>query len=132
MCKGTPLCDNLMDLKWCKNATKWSLPDADWTPIEYEYEPSLSKCTLQHNANDTSPNGQWIKSVEKSDGRIFHCLNRGDENPFEEKGKKNGTDDWLKLVNEACENDPDNKKRRCLGGRPEKCVWAKCKYYEHC
>ena len=121
-----------MDLKWCKNATKWSLPHADWKPIDHYSGPPLSKCTLQHNANDTSPNGQWIKSVEKSDGRIFHCLNRGDENPFEKKGKKNAADDWLKLVNTPCPDNEKMRNRRCLGGRPDKCIHARGKFYEHC
>ena len=60
-----------MDLKWCKNATKWSLPDADWTPIEHwDEEDPLSKCTLQHNANDTTGCGQSTGTV----GITFHRL----------------------------------------------------------
>ena len=109
-----------------------TLPDADWTPIRPSLsKPHLSKCSLRNQPNDTSANGQWIKPVEQEDGRLFHCLNRGDENPFAET--RRNTEDgskktWMDWVNTPCEKG--KKYRRCLGQRPDQCVWAECK--EHC
>ena len=123
LCKGTPLCANKQDLKWCKNSTKWSI---DPGPLDDHY-----KCTSRHSSNETNSNGQWIKDVEREDRRIFHCLNRGDENPFSETKRKNATEEksketWMELVNMPC--DDGKKYRRCLGNRPDQCVFANSKF----
>ena len=32
LCKGVPLSSNKEDLKWCKTASMWTVPD-NWTPM---------------------------------------------------------------------------------------------------
>ena len=34
LCKGVALCPNKEDLKYCKNATSWTLDDSEWKPIK--------------------------------------------------------------------------------------------------
>ena len=113
LCKGVPLCDTKEDLKWCKAASTWTVPD-NWTPMIDKNEHVQQKCTT---LNDTDPQGQWIDSEKKKDG-IFQCINRKDEKPFSKK--KNVTDgySWIELGNSACEH----LYRRCLGDKPNQCV----------
>ena len=75
--------------------------------------------------------------TERGDGS-YHCLNRADENPFSEAVKmdKNETS-WLQLVNTPCSIDDivhphdyvrDDVYRRCLGSKPEQCIYPRCKF----
>ena len=122
LCKGVPLCDNKEDLKWCKAASIWTVPD-NWTPMmtfkpgEVDEKPQI-KCTF---LNDTDPRGQWIHPQEYFDGKIFQCINRTDENPFSKQ--KNATDDnrWLESVNSTCSTE-NRWYRSCLGDKPTECV----------
>ena len=120
LCKGVPLCNNKMDLKWCKGGSMWNVPD-NWTPMRvYSYDTGWYddilqiKCTFD---NDTDPRGQWIHPDDKLEGRYYHCINRTDENPF--LMQKNTTDDisWLEWVNSIC----DYWQRRCFGDKPNQC-----------
>ena len=113
LCKGSPLCKNSEDLKWCKNGNDWILPDVEWVPFPAKY-----KCTKGNQP------GQWIRQEEKGDGQIYHCLDRGDETPFGKGGKKNTTEDdmtWTEWMNTPCDKSYE---RRCLGQRPDQCVYA--------
>ena len=125
-CNGTQLCNNSNDLKWCKKATSWSLPEAKFAPL-----PGQVKCTLDEN--DQGPQGQWINKAQLQDGLAYYCLNRADKNPFaktanqhneEDKGEAKKT--WLEEVNEPCDK---YNKRRCLGNRADQCV---CKFSQNC
>ena len=121
LCKGVPLCGNKEDLKWCKAASMWTVPE-NWTPM-LDYTPEnlvtstdqlQKKCSF---VNDTDPPGQWFHSEDKMDGHLYQCINRTDENPFSKQ--KNATDDtWLEWVNIPCGLDG----RRCLGDKPNQCV----------
>ena len=108
------MCDNKEDLKWCKAASNWTVPD-NWTPI---YNPDTAhkqeKCTT---LNDTDPRGQWIGSEDMTDG-IFQCINRKDENPFSKQKNVMDGNIWIELVNSTC----DYSLRRCLGEKPTQCV----------
>ena len=121
LCKGVPLCSNKEDLKWCKTASMWTVPE-NWTPIEIFYPNTLGpepqkKCTTF--LNDKDPRGQWIHPDDMGDGKSYQCINRTDENPFS-KPLLTATDDyrWLDLVNSICPNEM----RRCLGDKPTQCV----------
>ena len=115
LCKGVPLCDNKEDLKWCKAASNWTVPD-NWTPMYNSNNMHLEKkCTT---LNDTDPQGQWIDSEDKTDG-IFQCINRKDENPFSKQKNVTDGNSWIELVNSTCD---DLDKRRCLGHKPTQCV----------
>ena len=125
LCNGLQLCNDDIDLKWCKKATSWSLPEAKFLPLRGRAQV---KCTLDEN--DQDPQGQWIEKVQNQDGLAFHCLNRVDENPFakttnqpneDDKGKAKKT--WLEEVNEPCNYSGE---RRCLGNRAHQCV---CKFF---
>ena len=115
LCKGVPLCGNKEDLKWCKAASMWTVPD-NWIPMIYVTNKHQIKCTF---LNETDPRGQWIDRADNFDGKNFHCINRADEDPFSKQ--KNTTDDnsWLELVNSTCSY---SYKRRCLGDKPTQCV----------
>ena len=127
LCKGTPICPDMRDLKWCKNKINWNISDANSIPSPTP-GPLLGhiKCILQKDSTNTKANnGQWIQKKNKGDGMVFHCLNRGDENPFSENKRKNATEEksketWMELVNMPC--DDGKKYRRCLGNRPDQCV----------
>ena len=63
------------------------------------------------------------------DGKVYNCLNRGDETPYKpsEIRTSNQTDNikkrtWLELVNEPCPGGFND--RRCLGWRADVCVNA--------
>ena len=57
LCKGFPLCQNKIDLKWCRNTSSLSDPNvAEWKPID-----TLSICNRTPQVNGTTPHGQWIK-----------------------------------------------------------------------
>ena len=68
--------------------------------------------------------------MEREDRRLFHCLNRADEDPFAEAGRQNEIENdkkmsWTELVQEPCEKG--KAYRRCLGDRPDACVDPTCK-----
>ena len=113
LCSGTSFCANKGDLKWCK-----SQPAADWVPLENDD----IYCNFLSKNNEKSLQGQQIKTVTKGDGRLFNCLNRQDEDPFKKTETK--TKKWQ--GNQPCDH---KKKRRCLGQRSEKCIWAQCKLF---
>ena len=128
VCKGIPQCSNKEDLKWCKNATSWSLPHTeDWKPLN-----GLVRCT--HPGQPDYHPGQWIDSYLKGDG-LFQCYNRAtaDEDPFSLDKNKNAQKTWLELVNTPCDNKGDPKSelkwRRCLG-RSNQCVISRGKYFD--
>ena len=76
------MCDNKEDLKWCKDASTWTVPD-NWTPMKDGYVQAREKCTT---LNETNPQGQWIFPEDMMDG-IFQCINRKDEDPFSKQKK---------------------------------------------
>ena len=108
------MCDNKEDLKWCKAASNWTVPD-NWTPIHKVAAGEQEKCTT---LNDTDPRGQWIYPEDMMDG-IFQCINRKDENPFSKQINVTDESSWMKLVNSSCDDFLD---RRCLGDKPTTCV----------
>ena len=113
-----PLCSNKEDLKWCKAASMWTVPD-NWTPMEvgdrYNNRNLQEKCST---LNDTNPQGQWIDSEHKTDG-IFQCINRKDGNPYSKQKNHTDSNSWIELVNSPCES---LAYRRCLGDKPTQCV----------
>ena len=75
------------------------------------------------------PYGQLINSDLITDNKKFYCLNRGTTNPFLiTNSESNETDvdskTWTQWVNTACESEYPEADRRCLGLRPDTCVWA--------
>ena len=82
--------------------------------------------------------GQQIKKSTNNDGRIYHCLNRRDEEPFKANKAVNSTEGgaqkkWLDNVNKQCvptydSVDDPNHYRRCLGQSADHCVYAACKF----
>ena len=114
------MCPNKEDLKWCKAASLWNVPD-NWTSMSdgsWDGTPNVQeKCTIF--LNDTDPRGQWINAEDFFDGKRLQCINRTDENPF--SYQKNLTDDyrWLQLVHSSCFH---SNSRRCLGDKPNQCV----------
>ena len=120
MCKGVPLCKNKNDLKACK----MKIPNMDtWKPID-----SISECTPVGHSEYIMPFSQKVNSSSIADDSQYHCLNRGDENPFlitNDGSNRNET--WTQWVNTPCDKIDDSFARRCLGSMPEKCVKATCK-----
>ena len=115
LCKGVPFCGNKEDLKWCKAASMWTIPD-NWTPMyNLKTKQKQEKCT---SLNDTDPNGQWIDPEDKKDG-IFQCINRKDENPFSKQINVTDGNSWIESVNSPCDY---SWYRRCLGDKPTQCV----------
>ena len=121
LCMGTPYCASKGDLKWCKNTTLWGQADTKLKPINNKKAFCKSS-------------GQQIAALDMKDGKVYNCLNRGDENPYKpsENRNSNETDNskkktWLELVNEPCPGDFLH--RRCLGWRADQCVNADCKCY---
>ena len=129
LCKGVALCPNAEDLKFCKNATSWSLPDADWKPILFDFSDNYVSCN--HLKDEPNPQGQQIKKSTNNDGRIYNCVNRRDEEAFKANKAVNSTEGgaqkkWLDDVNKPC---PEGKRyRRCLGQRADHCIDAYCKF----
>ena len=78
------------------------------------------------------PFAQTVDNASIADGSQYHCLNRGDENPFAiTKSGSNETEDdsytWTQWIHTKCtEFRPMH--RRCLGSRPDLCIDA---YGEH-
>ena len=69
-----------------------------------------------------SPYVQRINLTTKHDGRIFNCINRGDENPFDaatpgNKSKSSDQEKWLKNV-KTCKHE----RRQCIGHRADLCA----------
>jgi hypothetical protein len=130
---GVSLCPKEEDLKFCKNATSWNLPDADFKPLQLsntdvDNEDKYVSCN--HLKDEPNPQGQQIKISTNKDGHVFNCINRRDEDPFKENtaevevgAKKN----WLDYVNEPCSKQL-YQGRRCLGQRADLCVWARGKF----
>ena len=116
------MCNNKEDLKWCKAASTWIVPD-NWTPMSTNLPITNSndglkiKCTF---LNDTDPRGQWIDPKDYFDGKIFQCINRTDENPFSKQKNITGGYSWLESVNSTCAYH--NLLRSCLGDFPSQCV----------
>ena len=113
------MCDNKEDLKWCKAASMWTVPD-NWiqlagSPYSLRENFLQEKCTFQ---NETDPRGQWINPENKMDHLVYHCINRADEDPF---SKKKEMKNWLDWVNSPCDNS-EFLPRRCLGNKPSQCV----------
>ena len=119
VCKGIPQCSNKEDLKWCKNATSWSLPHKDWEPLV-----KLIRCT--HSGQPEYHPGQWIQNFGVIGDGLFQCYNRAtaDENPFSLDKKKYAQKTWLELVHTPC----NNGERRCLG-RGDQCVFSSGKFF---
>ena len=127
LCKGVALCPNKEDLKFCKNTTSWSLPDADkWEAIsDHVY------CHVEGKPDSKSPHGQLIKKSTNNDGHVYNCVNRRDEEPFKANKAVNSTEGgaqkkWLDDVNNPCPQGTDF--RRCLGQRADHCIKAQCKF----
>ena len=116
VCKGIPQCSNKEDLKWCKNATSWSLPHKNWKPLD-----GLERCT--HPGQPEYHPGQWIYPEVKGDG-LYQCYNRADEVPFSANKIKDAKKTWLELVHTPC----PNRNRKCLG-RGDQCVNPYCKFF---
>ena len=127
LCKGVALCPNKEDLKFCKNATSWSLPNANtWAAaIDHVY------CHVEGKPDSQSPHGQLIKKSTNNDGRIYNCVNRRDEEPFKANKAVNSTEGgaqkkWLDDVISPCPKGPEY--RRCLGQRADHCIKAQRKF----
>ena len=83
----------------------------------------ISKCPSITQVNKTeleNPHGQWIDLNNSPfyDSKIYNCLNRLDENPFEKVEAK----PWL--GNKTCDEEDTGytKYRRCLGQRSDTCI----------
>ena len=86
-------------------------------------------CTPIGHPEFVMPFGQTVATEFIVDHRQFNCLNRGDEKPFLIKNSgSNGTEDdiktWTQWINTQCPIEH----RRCLGSRPDRCVWSNCTY----
>ena len=114
ICEGVSVCPNKNDLKLCQSSL-WGQPDTNLKPLSH-----YLKCPLPGRPNVTGLYSQQILDLNVNDTRVYHCFNRGDENPFSPKKTDNGKADWLQLVKTPCEEGEDF--RRCLGYRPDKCV----------
>lgn len=125
LCKGRVFCPNKNDIRWCENSTNHNLK-----PLP-SLGPEYYKCSSSPYHNITIVNGQWIKQVEKDDSLVYQCLNRGDENPFgrqkirEDACQDGSNKNWRDCVETPCE---DYTKRRCLGDRPDHCVYDSSKF----
>ena len=102
-----------------------NLPNMDWKQIE-----SLSTCTPIDHPEYILPFGQTFGNKFIADSNRFHCLNRGDTNPFSiTNSGSNGDEDksktWTQWVNEPCDY---TSYRRCLGSTPDICVSSSSKY----
>ena len=133
LCKGVALCQNKEDLKFCKNATSWSLPDTDFKPIYLTDSDNYVSCN--HLKDQPNPQGQQIKKSTNNDGRVYNCVNRRDEEPFKANKAVNSTEGgaqkkWLDDVNSPCpiKDTRSSKYRRCLGQRADHCIKAYCKF----
>ena len=118
LCKGNSFCNSTNDLQWCKNDTSWNQP----TPINWKPVYLHSICTLKPQQDVIDFQGQWIEDTKRGN-EIYQCLNRADENPFV-RNKKNDTN-WLEWVSKPCFDEG----RRCLGERPDECVYTVGKFY---
>ena len=122
------MCPNKEDLKYCRNATSGGLTDVIWKPIDAT--TNFLSCNHLDQQPDYQKNlqGQQINPLRINDGRVFHCLNRRDENPFDAGKKSNKIDQktWLDNVEEPC--SLGSTYRRCLGGRVDQCVHAGSKF----
>ena len=105
----------------------------DWTPIRNDLG-GLSTCKPIDHSEYIMPFAQTVDKNFIADGSQYHCLNRGDENPFLIRNSgSNGTDadskTWTQWINTPCPNQNQyNEIRRCLGSRPDVCVNAVSKY----
>ena len=131
LCKGVALCPNKEDLKFCKNATSWSLPDAE----KLEAIRDHVYCHVEGKPDSQSPHGQLIKKSTNNDGRVYNCVNRRDEEPFKANKAVNSTEGgaqkkWLDDVNSPCpiKDTWRVKYRRCLGQRADHCIDVECKF----
>ena len=51
LCNGFPYCNNMADLKFCKNATSWfpwNLPSTEWEPLYYGYNGQCDHTIVNH------------------------------------------------------------------------------------
>ena len=122
MCKGKPLCDNLNDLKWCKDV--WDLSSPNFKHIQ-EKSKHKSVCNKAHQPENFVPNGQVIYSADIGNGLVYNCFNRVDEDPFKKVANNQSEDEvdksWSDWVRTPCEYDMH---RRCLGQKPSQCVFT--------
>ena len=104
LCKGFPFCPNKADLKFCKNATSWNL-STGWEPILFKNHLGSEpvSCNNLYYPNNQSLRGQLIEAVNSNDGKVYNCLNRLDENPFEKAKAASRTEaeNWLNLFSEG-------------------------------
>ena len=108
---------NKNDLKACK----MNLPNMDWIPIENQVT-----CLPIDHPEYIMPYGQTINSDLITDNSTFYCLNRRYTNPFLITNSLTMT--WTQRVNTLCEYPYTENGRRCLGLRPDICVYARSKY----
>ena len=136
LCKGSALCPNKEDLKYCQNATSLGLTDTNWEPINSYYVVKKNKTkrvrgtqscnNLGQPDEEKKLQGQQINPLNVNDNQ-FHCWNRKDEQPFDVAKTTNGTNDgnqktWLDNVEKPCESIYH---RRCLGDRADQCVHSR-------
>ena len=98
----------------------------NWIPNK-----ATSTCTPIDHPEYVMPFGQTVATEFIVDHRQFNCLNRGDEKPFLIKNSgSNGTEDdiktWTQWINTQCPREH----RRCLGSRPDRCIWSNGAYSE--
>ena len=106
-----------------------NLPNMDWTPIRNDLG-GLSTCKPIDHSEYIMPFAQTVDNAFIADGSQYHCLNRGDENPF--LITKNETKTWRQWINTACDDlDFSDLERRCLGSRPDVCVLAEGNYIQY-
>ena len=101
LCKGIPFCQNMADLKFCKNAMSWNLPSAGWELYKGIRAGVRVSCNYLYYPNNQSRRGQLIEGVTNKDGKLYNCINRRDENPFKLYSGTEIQEDWLNLFNEG-------------------------------
>ena len=130
LCKGSALCPNKKDLKYCQNAISLGLTYADWKPIYSSSTGDFVSCNHLGQHEQKNLQGQQINHLNVSDNR-FTCWNRKDERPFDIAKTTNETNDgnqktWLENVEKPCKQGSEY--RRCLGDRTDQCVDSASKF----
>ena len=82
ICTGNSSCEG--ELAWCQKdeRTNEVCPDGF-----FRCSPTLGGSKKKDDRNGTNGiPGQCIRATSTQDGRFYHCLDRSDENPFQEAG----------------------------------------------
>ena len=114
ICTGDSNCEG--ELAWCRDNERKN----ETCPVGFaRCSPTLGGSTKKGNGSETNRiPGQCIEEDQAQDGRINHCLDRTDENPFKEAGNsKNQTKiDFTQLESCIDENGYPGLECRKEGG----------------